>query len=52
MISKIMKCLEIKYYDFNIPRKTLTIYEPVPVKVLSFIRSQINKDITINIKTN
>ena len=49
MIKKLMNALDIKYYDYSLLTKTLTIYEAIPVKVLVFLRSQL-KDIKINIK--
>lgn len=49
MITKLMRNLDIKYYEYVPGIKTLIIYEPIPVKVLIFLRSQL-KDIKINVK--
>lgn len=49
MINKLMYSLGIKYYEYIPGRKTLIIYEPMPVKILVFIKSQL-KDININIQ--
>lgn len=49
MISRLMRMLDIKYYDYSMKTKTLTIYGAIPVKVLVFIRSQL-KDVNLVIK--
>lgn len=48
-ISKLMRGLGIKYYDFSVKRNTLIIYEPIPVKVLPIIRKEL-PGIAIEIK--
>ena len=41
MIKKLMRTLKIEYYDYLASDKTLIIYEPIPVKMLSVIRAAI-----------
>lgn len=47
-VKQVMDILKIKYYDYYPLSNTLTIYEPLPVNVMIFIRSQLN--VKINIK--
>lgn len=50
MITKLMKTLKIEVYDYIPAKKTLIIYESIPVKVMSTLRNSL-KDINIVIKS-
>ena len=50
MITKLMKTLRIEVYDYIPAKRTLIIYEPIPVKVLSTLRNSL-KGIEIIIKS-
>ena len=50
MIKKLMKTLKIEVYDYLPDKKTLIIYEPIPVKIISTLRNSL-KDIDIIIKS-
>lgn len=50
MITKLMKTLRIEVYEYIPVKKTLIIYEPIPVKVLSTLRNSL-KGIEIIIKS-
>lgn len=50
MITKLMRTLKIDVYDYIPADKTLIIYEPIPVKVLSTLRNNL-KGIEIIIKS-
>lgn len=50
MITKLMKTLKIELYDYIPDKKTLIIYEPIPVKIISTLRNSL-KGIDIIIKS-
>lgn len=50
MITRLMRTLRIEYYEYQPYKKTLIIYEPIPVKTLLVIRKSIC-DVNIVIKS-